>query len=232
MLITDPSPLFQTSIGNPTLADDDAAATAAGGDFDTFLTLLTAQLRNQDPLSPMEGTEFVAQLASFSSVEQLVSVNERLDLLMQQSGAQGVVGIGDWIGRDVATSDGAFRADGNPVSFIVPKTDTSQTLEAIVLDGAGNELRRLAVFADENGQAQWDGLDRDGNRITETDLNIQLELIRDGIVTSTAPAEVLTRVTGVRGGPDGVTIDLADGRNIDPQLVSRLQEPVVQEEPS
>ena len=47
-------------------------------DTDTFLTLLVAQLKNQDPLAPQDGTQFVAQLAQFNSLEQLISINERL----------------------------------------------------------------------------------------------------------------------------------------------------------
>ena len=57
---------------------DGGSANEMAGDFETFLKLLTAQLRNQDPLQPMDSTEFVAQLASFSAVEQQVRANDRL----------------------------------------------------------------------------------------------------------------------------------------------------------
>jgi flagellar basal-body rod modification protein FlgD len=55
------------------------ASNPVTADFQSFLRLLTAQLRNQDPLSPLDSTQFVAQLASFSTVEQLASANTRLD---------------------------------------------------------------------------------------------------------------------------------------------------------
>ena len=61
------------------------AARSAAADFDSFLNLLTAQLRNQDPLQPIDSTQFVAQLASFSTVEQLIGTNERLDALAAYS---------------------------------------------------------------------------------------------------------------------------------------------------
>ena len=51
-------------------------------DYDMFLRLMTAQLKNQDPLQPLDGTEFVAQLAQFSGVEQQIKTNERLDFLL------------------------------------------------------------------------------------------------------------------------------------------------------
>jgi len=51
---------------------------------DTFLTLLVAQLKNQDPLNPQDGTQFVAQLAQFNSLEQLISINQRLSQVLDQ----------------------------------------------------------------------------------------------------------------------------------------------------
>ncbi|HWQ31700.1 MAG TPA: flagellar hook capping FlgD N-terminal domain-containing protein [Blastocatellia bacterium] len=55
-----------------------------GADKDTFLKLLVAQLKNQDPLNPQDGAAFVAQLAQFNSVEQLISINERLGQLVDK----------------------------------------------------------------------------------------------------------------------------------------------------
>ena len=116
MTIEAPTPILTAPIA-PSSKPDDALATSAG-DFDTFLTLLTAQLRNQDPLSPLEGTEFVAQLATFSSVEQLIAVNERVDALGATVAGSAIAGLSQWIGQSVAVADGGFRATGEPVRFV------------------------------------------------------------------------------------------------------------------
>lgn len=60
-----------------------------GVDSNTFLTLLVAQLKHQDPLAPQEGAEFVAQLAQFNSLEQLITINDRLSQLVNQQTAAG-----------------------------------------------------------------------------------------------------------------------------------------------
>ncbi len=61
------------------------SASAANVDYQTFLRLLVAEMRNQDPTKPMESTEYIAQLASFSSVEQSIQLNNKLDQLLSTS---------------------------------------------------------------------------------------------------------------------------------------------------
>ena len=74
---------MQTSATNRNLADTGtklpAATTSTAANKDTFLKLLVAQLKNQSPLNPTDGTQFVAQLAQFSQLEQTISIKEDLD---------------------------------------------------------------------------------------------------------------------------------------------------------
>ena len=72
-------------------------------DYQSFLTLLVAQLKNQDPTKPMDSTEYVAQLATFSNVEQAISANKKLDALIQDTRISQAIGL---IGRHVSNLDG------------------------------------------------------------------------------------------------------------------------------
>lgn len=72
-------------------------------DYDAFLQLLLAQMKNQDPTSPMSDTEYVAQLASFSNVEQSTQLNDKLDQLLQMSSIDQAA---NFIGRTVTSADG------------------------------------------------------------------------------------------------------------------------------
>jgi flagellar basal-body rod modification protein FlgD len=74
---------------NRLFSDSTGAAPMAKNktDKDTFMTLLVAQLKNQDPLEPQDGTQFVAQLAQFNSLEQLVNINDRLKELVNKQAA-------------------------------------------------------------------------------------------------------------------------------------------------
>jgi len=80
-----------------------AAASAATVDYESFLKLLIAQMRNQDPTQPMDSSEQIAQLASFSAVEQAVQTNARLDSLLTMSALQQAEAI---IGHTITTADG------------------------------------------------------------------------------------------------------------------------------
>ena len=85
-------------------ASETALPTKSTLDYDAFLKLLVTQMKNQDPTEPMNSTEYVAQLASFSNVEQSVKANDKLDQILQVSA---IAQAGSLIGRTLETPDGA-----------------------------------------------------------------------------------------------------------------------------
>lgn len=118
-----------TSSANTT-APPSAAPTLG---YDDFLKLLLAQMKNQDPLNPTDSTEYVSQLAAFSSVEQAVKQNAKLDqLLVMNSLGQGT----SLIGRQVTSADGSISGQAQSV-----RVDSSQT---IVRLANGQEIALVA----------------------------------------------------------------------------------------
>jgi len=83
-------------------------ASAANVDYDTFLRLLVAELRNQDPTKPMDSTQYIAQLASFSNVEQSIQINNKLDQLLNSSF---ISNAGSLIGRNITSADGSVSGE-------------------------------------------------------------------------------------------------------------------------
>jgi flagellar basal-body rod modification protein FlgD len=73
-------------------------------DYDSFLKLLIAQMKNQDPTQPMDSTQYVAQLATFSQVEQTVQSNTKLDQILQSSALSQADSV---IGRSITSADGS-----------------------------------------------------------------------------------------------------------------------------
>jgi flagellar basal-body rod modification protein FlgD len=147
-----------------------ALTSALGGNKamgrDAFLKLLVAQLKNQDPLKPQENSAFVAELAQFSSLEQSMGINDRLDLLATQnqglanSQVVGMVGSEVTVKGTMVTSAGGGAAV--PVSFSLAG-DTASTV-VTVRNQAGQVVRTLDLGAREDGivKLSWDGRDQAG----------------------------------------------------------------------
>lgn len=141
------------------------ALTNAGGtkpmDRTAFLKLLVEQLKNQDPLKPQDNTAFVAQLAQFSSLEQSMGINDRLDMLaaqnagMANANAVGLVGSVATVRGNLVTSDGT--GSGIQVGFNL-SANTAAT-RVIIRDQGGNAIRTLEVGPHAAGvtKIQWDG---------------------------------------------------------------------------
>ncbi|MGI9463639.1 MAG: flagellar hook assembly protein FlgD [Aestuariivirgaceae bacterium] len=91
-----------------------SSSSAAALDYDNFLQLLVTQMQNQDPLNPMDSTEYTAQLAQFSNVEQSIQTNQKLDSLM----ASFALGQADsLIGRTVTSADGTVSGEVEAVNI-------------------------------------------------------------------------------------------------------------------
>ncbi|MCK5750276.1 MAG: flagellar hook assembly protein FlgD [Oricola sp.] len=95
--------------GSSTAASAATAKTSAATvDYQSFLKLLVAELKNQDPTEPMDATQYMAQLASFSNVEQNIQTNNKLDDILQTSYLQQA---GSIIGRTLTTPDGELTGE-------------------------------------------------------------------------------------------------------------------------
>ena len=96
-------------------------------DYESFLKLLVAQMKNQDPTAPMDSTDYVAQLATFSQVEQSVQINDKLDQILQASTFAQAGGL---IGRTISSDDGSVTGVVKEVRLI------SDGISAVLESGA------------------------------------------------------------------------------------------------
>ena len=103
-----------------------ASTSKTAVDYQSFLKLLIAEMKNQDPTKPMDSTQYVAQLATFSQVEQSVQTNTKLDQIMQSSALSQADAI---IGRSITS------ADGKTTGIVASVTLASSGLIAILQDG-------------------------------------------------------------------------------------------------
>jgi flagellar basal-body rod modification protein FlgD len=170
---------------------------------DEFLRLLMAQLQNQNPLSPSDPSQFVAQLAQFSSVEQMSNVSGRLDQLLVAQGSAGRLSAAALVGREIA-----FDADAVPVTSgqatrveaVLPAAADQVT--ALVTDASGRVVRTLDLGARDAGAlaVEWDGRDEDGQPAPSGSYAIRLSATRDGeTVALAARARAVARGVSFAG---------------------------------
>ena len=136
------------------------------GDFDTFLLMLTTQLKNQDPLEPMDSNEFTQQLVQFAGVEQAIDTNNNLEKLIEMQNGTQINNAVNYIGKFVtATGNSGRLVDGVAAfSYDLPKQATTvdvvitNDLGAVVFKGNGTTTAGL-------NDVLWDGT----NNVTGTD---------------------------------------------------------------
>ncbi len=135
---------------------------------DVFLRLLTTQLKHQDPLEPMDGTEFVAQLAQFTQLEQSTSMNERLQELVQGNADLNQYGVTSLIGKNVKTLGGAVSLVESEASELSYQLEgDAQEVSIQVSNAVGKIVRTLQVGNQATGpqSIHWDGRDQNGTAL-------------------------------------------------------------------
>ncbi|MBZ5637250.1 MAG: hypothetical protein LAO51_00685 [Acidobacteriia bacterium] len=144
---------------------------------DQFLQLLIAQLENQDPMSPTDDKEFVAQMATFSSLEQLIDVNSNLQGLAAGQGnlinAQALGLIGK---QALVTGGDQVRLKaGKPDTLVyaLPEPAREATLTVYAADGTPVKVFNLDCSASGRTTLAWDGTDSAGNKLADGSYRIE-----------------------------------------------------------
>jgi flagellar basal-body rod modification protein FlgD len=166
---------------------------------DDFLKLLTAQLANQDPLSPVDNQAFIAQLAQFSSLEQMQGVSSRLDSLLLAAASSNQMNTASLVGKDVSfKASGVDLADGTKPSLQV-KIAARGAVACVVQDDSGRTVRTLALGTHDAGTFDlgWDGRDDRGNALPAGHYTVKVSARGADGSDLTAEARSSGRVQGV-----------------------------------
>ncbi|RZO67967.1 MAG: hypothetical protein EVA70_02975 [Parvularculaceae bacterium] len=204
----------------PEASEPDSASLLAT-DFSNFLNLLTAQLRAQDPLSPVDSTQFVEQLASFSTVEQQINTNTKLDQIASQLGGGELDTLAQWIGKGVETRAENVNYRGGEVSFRAPDADKYDSVTATVTNAQGEEVHSFSLDKTADTHS-WDGTRSDGTRALNGAYTIELRYEGGGRATRTEPASQFDTVREVRLTDDGWRLFLGNDRSIDLDEVTAI----------
>jgi len=182
---------------------------------DSFLRLLTTQLQYQDPLSPMESTEFVTQLAQFSQLEQMTTVNQTLEQLVHSNSSLGNYAVAGMIGKEVQVVGGRIRHDEGIASTLSYRLEGDSGRVIIqVSDDVGKVVRMIEAGPQKMGvwDLSWDGRDKDGNILPGGEYSYTVAAVDPSGEPVGSTAYSSGRVDGVTytGGVPGLTVNGRD----------------------
>lgn len=146
---------------------DTSSSTSLGSD--QFLTLLVAQLENQNPLDPADTEQFTDQLAQFSQVEQLINVNDKLDEMNNNVSDSGNVDANSYVGKTVSATVTSMTIDDGSVTPGFYEVDEPSEVTVYVYDSNGTKVATLSEGQVDAGSylVSWDGTDDEGNSLDD-----------------------------------------------------------------
>jgi flagellar basal-body rod modification protein FlgD len=208
----------------PTSPPSETAQDVVGKD--AFLQLLVAQLEHQDPLSPMDNTEFTAQLAQFSALEQMTAINTGVQSLLTSQGTASKLQATGFIGKEIQADGGSTQVrqgGASPLTYTLAEASANTVIT--ITNDAGQTLRTITAVNQPAGthELPWQGQDDLGNPLPAGTYQFT--------VTATAQTgDPVEANTFLRGVVEGVEFDgntallMVGGRPVDLASVLSVQE--------
>lgn len=180
--------------------------TKDGLDQSDFMELMLTQLQHQDPLNPAESSEFIAQMASFATVNGITELNTSFATLSSSMQSNQALQASTMVGRTVLVpSDKTELVDGNPVTGKVFSESSTPNLTINIADATGQSVRKINLGEHEAGLISftWDGLDSNGEQLPEGTYTIEAaSVVGDESVAQTvlvnAKVESVSLITGAQ----------------------------------
>jgi flagellar basal-body rod modification protein FlgD len=201
-----------STIQNPVTAASTSAAVQSQKmtmGKDDFLNLLITQMKNQDPMDPMKGTDYAAQLAQFSSLEQLTNISGSLDqsltsnALMTNSITNALATT--FIGKDVRAAASSFQYTGGTavnMGYALPSSCENATMK--IYDSSGTLIRTLeGTTANGINKISWDGKNDKGALVGSGNYTFKVQATDQNGAALDATTYLVGKVTGIRFKSDG-----------------------------
>lgn len=223
-------------IADPNWQDPTKKIRAAGDnnlDKDAFFKLMLTQMKNQDPTNPMQSHEMAAQLAQFSSLEQLNNIGKGIDGLSATTASQGSFGALSFIGK-VVSGDASKVARGpgdTEHGFNFTLGGDAQKIKVSIKDSTGKVIRELEPGAMKKGanSVRWNGLTTEGLPARAGEYKFSIEATGNGGQKVFAKSSFEGRISGVDFTAQGPMV-IVNGQAIKLSEVKKIEDPAIGQE--
>lgn len=204
-----------TTVTDATSASTSTTSTAASSwtaSYDTFLQLLCTQLENQDPLDPMDSTEFVTQLVQYSALEQQISTNDKLESVLSALDSFSSSSAVSYIGRTVeAEADTVTVDEGEGATWTYDLESAADEVTLTITDADGNEIWSGSGETSSGSHTfEWDGCDADGDAVADGSYTLTVKATDASGTAVDSTTYIRGTVTGVDTSSGSTVLEIGD----------------------
>ncbi len=226
--------MFISGANSTTLEEGTKSASNAASlqdDLNRFLNLLTTQLKNQDPLDPMDSNEFTSQLVQFASVEQQIYQNSNLEQLVALAQTNQVSSLVDFIGKRIEVAGTTkFPLEDSKAEFTYTMPQGAKSASIIIRDANGLTVYEQDANLDQGSHTfQWDGRDRNGGTAPDGQYSVLVSGLDHQGELLDISTTVFGRVTGIGVENGQTTMFMGDIEVPQTQVLSVKEVPTASE---
>jgi flagellar basal-body rod modification protein FlgD len=196
-----------------------AAAQSLSGNFNTFLTLLTAQIQNQDPLQPMDSTQFTQQLVEMTGVQETIATNQNLAQLLTLTQASQSANLVNYIGTTVTANGNATSLSNGQANWQYQLPTAAQNVTLTVANSSGATVFTQAGTTNEGSNSfSWNGSTTSGAQAPDGIYTLSVAATGANGSAITATTQVSGQVTGVETDSGQQFLDIGSSK-VEPSAV-------------
>ena len=182
---------------------------------DRFMTLLVTQMKNQDPLNPLDNAEVTSQLAQLSTVTGIDKMNNTLETFMASLQSNQSLQMANLIGHDVLVDGNDISFDGTGGYFGVDVPNGTDNLTVTITDTAGNPIREIALGKQPDGilPLSWDGYGDNGTQVASGQYKFNVSTVING-KEGTAQGLSLAQINSISANGSGIKLNLSNADSV------------------
>lgn len=193
---------------------------------DDFLTLMTTQLKHQDPMKPMENGDFLGQMAQFSTVSGIGDLKESFDNMATSFGSTQALSAAGLIGKSVLmeASKATLSDESTEISGAIDIPQSTSKATVSVYDSSGTIIKQIDLEKQSKGQQvfSWDGKDDDGEKAPDGNYEFRAEYLMEDGKTQAATTLINSKIDSVGFKEGNITVNTVDGQKHDFSSINQI----------